>query len=417
MRKSNGNIARDLENIILESIRNCHPEKILPSCLTNLSIQTPYALLSIGKAAVSMADVFMRHIPVPPALNCVITSSEYFPEKYSNDLDIFIGEHPYPGEKTEQSSRAVLDRILTNIPDHGHIVLLLSGGGSALFEIPQAGLTIKDISDITKTLMKKGADIQTLNTVRKQMSAVKGGKLAQWLYPRKINAFIMSDVMGDNLELIASGPVTPDTGTPEKARAILTAYGLDPNIIKGIDKQKRNTDFFHVSTKVISNNQTLIDACKKTIEKQNRHCLLLPFPLSGEASDCGKRIADYLASSVKTFPAYYIGGGETSVTVRGNGIGGRNMEVTLKACLELLKTPYTWEVACVGSDGIDGPTDAAGAVMTRQRFNKDMVKAGAKALNNNDTYSFFKSHDGLIQTGYTGINLNDLFVARIDKPD
>jgi len=416
MKMINGNIAQDLENIILESIRNCHPEKTFPSWLNNLSIKAPYALLSIGKAAVSMADVFIHHVQVPPVMNCVITSSEYLPEKYSDNLNIFLGEHPYPGEKTEQSSRTVLDRILTDIPDYGHIVLLLSGGGSALFEIPQDGLTIKDISDVTKNLMKKGADIQALNTVRKQISAVKGGKLAQLLYPRKISAFIMSDVMGDNLDLIASGPVTPDTGTPEKAREILSAYGLNPNIIKGIDTQKRNIDFRHVSTKIISNNHTLIDACRKTIEKKGKSCRLLPFPLSGEASDCGKRIADYLSTSVKTFPVYYIGGGETSVTVRGNGIGGRNMEVTLKAGLELQKTPYTWGVICVGSDGIDGPTDAAGAVITRSRFNKDMVQAAEKALKNNDTYSFFKTNGGLIKTGYTGIHLNDLFIAYIDKP-
>ncbi|BFN37238.1 glycerate kinase [Fidelibacter multiformis] len=416
MRKSNGNIAWDLENIILESIRTCHPEKIFPFWLNDLTIQTPYALLSIGKAAVSMAEVFLRHVLVTPALNCVITSSEYLPEKYSDDLSIYLGEHPYPGEKTERTSREVLDRILTDIPDYGHIVLLLSGGGSALFEIPQAGLSIKDISDVTKNLMKKGADIQTLNTIRKQMSAVKGGKLAQLLYPRKIKAFIMSDVVGDNLDLIASGPVTPDTGTPEKAREILSAYGLDSNIIKKTGQDTINFDFRHVSTTLISNNQTLIEACRKNIEKQGKQCRLLPFPLSGEASDCGKRIAEYIAASVKTTPVYYIGGGETSVTVRGNGIGGRNMEVTLKTGLELQQTPYTWGVACVGSDGVDGPTAAAGAVMTSQQFTKDMVEEGERALYNNDTYSFFKSHNGLIKTGYTGIHLNDLFVAYVDKP-
>ncbi len=416
MIKSSRNIAHDLENIIHESIRNCHPEKILPPYLKNLFIRPPYALISIGKAAVSMAEVFMNHISVSPDINCVITSPEYIPENYRNDLTIYPGEHPYPGEKTLSTSEHVLERILKSIPGNGQIVLLLSGGGSALFEIPQPGLCIRDISIITKALMEKGADIQALNTVRKQMSAVKGGKLARLLYPREIKALIMSDVMGDNLELIASGPVTPDTSTFEDAQTILSAYGLDTNLLKGIKKQKENTDFSHVTSTLISNNQTLIDQCRKVIHKRGKQFRLLPFSLSGEASMCGKRIADYIVLAVETFPVFYIGGGETSVTVRGSGIGGRNMEVALKAGLELYKTPYTWGVACVGSDGIDGPTDAAGAFITRQMLCENTVVQGEKALKNNNTYPFFKSLHSLIKTGYTGINLNDLFIAFLDKP-
>lgn len=414
MRKSSENIARDLENIIHETIKMCQPEKIFPPYLKNICIRPPYGMLSIGKAAVSMAEVFLTQVTTPPDINCVITSNTYIPANTPENLSIYKAEHPYPGKKTVHSSRTVLDKILTEIPENGQVILLLSGGGSSLFEIPQSHLSISDIACLTKELMEQGADIEALNTVRKHLSAVKGGKLAQILYPREILAFIMSDVMGDKLDFIASGPVTPDTTTPSDAKRILSVYGLNPELIREEKDVRAHKEFKHVTSTIISNNQILIDHCVATIRKKGYPCRPLHFPLTGEASECGQTIAQYIKSQSIEKPVYFVTGGETGVTLRGKGKGGRSMELVLQAALELSETPFNWGLASVGSDGIDGPTDAAGAFITRDMVTFDNQTAGRKALRNNDSYTFFKSMHSLIKTGYTGINLNDLFIAYIE---
>lgn len=414
MRKSSENIARDLENIIHETIEMCHPEKIFPPCLKNSCIRPPYGMLSIGKAAVSMAEVFLTQVTSPPDISCVITSGTYIPAYTSENLSIYEADHPYPGKKTVRASRAILDNILTVIPESGQVILLLSGGGSSQFEIPQSHLSIADIARLTKTLMEQGADIEALNTVRKHLSAVKGGKLAQILYPREILAFIMSDVMGDKLDFIASGPVTPDTTTQADARRILSVYGLNPELIREEKDASAHKEFKHVTSTLISNNQTLIDHCVETIRKRGYRCRHLPFSLTGEASECGQIIAQYIKSQSIKKPVYFMTGGETHVTVRGKGKGGRNMELLLRTALELSDTTFNWGLISVGSDGIDGPTDAAGAFITRDMITNSNQKTGRKALRNNDSYSFFNSMHSLIKTGYTGINLNDLFLAYIE---
>lgn len=415
MRKSSENIAQVLQNIIHESIQKSHPEQTFPPYLEKMTFREPYGLLTIGKAALSMAEVFLNHISSPPLITCIITSDTYLPKTFHKQLPLYLSEHPFPGEKTVQVSRSVLETLQHTIPLSGEVVLLLSGGGSSLFEIPLPPITIQDISKITKMLMEKGANIKELNTVRKHLSAVKGGKLAQILYPRKIHAFIMSDVLGDNLEFIASGPVTPDTTTPHDAKRILTRYGLDATVIPEQCQKRAWIDFSHVTTTIISNNRTLIEQGKKVIVEKGFPVKELPFQLSGEASLCGKKIARWLVRHSGVFPMVYIGGGETSVTVKGHGKGGRNMELILQVALELCDTDLVWGIAAVGSDGIDGPTDAAGAWISHEKITPTIKTMGIQALKDNDSYTFFKAINGLIYTGYTGINLNDMFIAFIDK--
>jgi glycerate 2-kinase len=416
MRNNKGNIARELERIILETLKMSHSGNIMPPIIRTLSLQTPYGLIAIGKASVSMADTFLNNVSVEPDVCPVLTSKAYIPKNYHEKIRLFMGEHPYPGNKTGRSSVKILDMLQKRIPGEGLIILLLSGGGSSLFEIPRGKLSVLKIASVTKELMLKGADIYELNTVRKHLSDVKGGGFARHLYPRKIMALIMSDVMGDPLDVIASGPVTPDTSSDDDARRILKKYNLDASIIPKEDTNaSSNNTFNHVKTHIIANNNTLLHSCHEYLQQHKIPVYDLPYHLSGEASRCGLKIAktiDLIRGKTKS-PFYLIGGGETHVTVKGNGKGGRNMELVLSTALNLSNTNYSWAITSVGSDGIDGPTDAAGAIMTDRNMQNFDYKKAEKHLINNDSYTFFKEKHSLIKTGYTGINLNDLFIAFI----
>lgn len=415
MRNSSGNIAQDMERIIRETFRLSQPQHILPPFIHSLNLKKGYGLVAIGKAAVSMAETFLQTASTKPEIALVLTAEKYMPEKIHNGIILMKGEHPYPGPQTFQSSKKILNFLQKTIPETGQIILLLSGGGSSLFEIPRQDVSPGNIQHITRSLMLKGADIHELNTVRKHLSDIKGGRLARHLYPREITALIMSDVMGDPLDFIASGPVTPDTTTAEDARRILKKYDLNFNVIRDDSEKDRMQPFTHVRTRIIANNATLLENCTTLLKKSGIPVINLSFPLAGEASECGQKITDTIkALRQHTSPPFFLaGGGETHVTVKGDGLGGRNMELALWTALSLKNEPFAWTITSAGSDGIDGPTDAAGAILSHHTLQKEDTGIILSFLRNNDSYSFLNKRGFLIKTGYTGINLNDLFVAQI----
>jgi len=416
MKKNLENIAQELIRNIRESVHLCHPDRIMPPVIQTEHFQQPLGLFAFGKSAVSMTEAFLKHSPIKPEFSLALTSPQYIPDTINEEITLLFGDHPYPGKSTIDSSRYALSKLTGNIPADGQIVMLISGGGSSLFEIPEPPYTIEQISSLTKGLMLKGADIYELNTVRKRLSSVKGGKLATLLHPRSILALIMSDVIGDNPEFIASGPVTPDKTYTESAIKILKKYDIDYTpLLKKTDITLHH-DIKNVRSRIISNNNSLFNACEKLLKKSDSPVIRLPFKLEGEARQCGKRIADSIILTVKTMnePFYVLTGGECSVTVTGKGKGGRNLELVLSAALELKNSPFQWITASVGSDGIDGPTDAAGGWLNSELLVSKDYSMAEKALLNNDTYPFFERLNTVIKTGYTGINLNDLFVAYIE---
>jgi len=345
---------------------------------------------------------------------------------------IFLNEagHPIPDEAGVFGAKKIMQ--LVEKPEENDLVIcLISGGGSALMPFPAVGITLQDKQRLTDALLKCGATIDEINAVRKHISDLKGGNLARKAYPATLVSLILSDVVGDNLHTIASGPTTPDATTFEDAVSILKKYGLwegtVPESIKsrlkaGLERNipetpKPGDKVFDRTHHVIVGNNRLAaaTACRKA-ESLGFNSLLLSTMIEGEARHVGTAYAGIvreIAASNRPVskPAVVVAGGETTVTVTGQGKGGRNQELVLSASLKIggLRGVV---VASIGTDGIDGPTDAAGAVADGQTTARawGMGLIPEQFLSNNDSYGFFSKTSDLIFTGPTGTNVTDLAV-------
>jgi hydroxypyruvate reductase len=322
--------------------------------------------------------------------------------------------HPVPDINSIKGAQAVLD-MTGKLSDKDEILFLVSGGGSALFEKPADGITLKDIEKITENLIRCGADIVEINTIRKRLSAVKGGKFAVHCSPAKIFSVVLSDVIGDRLDIIASGPAYPDSSTTDDVLSVIQKYNLDfaPHII---EKLKADTP------KMINNAESVIIGsvgilCREaanTARELGYEPTVLCSTLSCEARDGGRFLAA-IAKEIQSGrnnkfakPCAIIAGGETVVTVKGEGKGGRNQEFVLAAA-ELIDGYSGTVIFSVGSDGTDGPTDAAGGIVdggTKQALLSKGIKI-SDVLNDNDSYNALKQVGGLVITGPTGTNVND----------
>ncbi len=308
----------------------------------------------------------------------------------------------------------------------------MSGGGSALFVSPCEGITLKEKQHITDLLMKAGADITDLNAVRKHLSKVKGGRLAEIAWPSKVISLMISDVIGDKLDVIASGPTAPDSSTYKDALGVINKYGLSesapPRVMdllnsgaggKVNDTPKEQDPVFEkVQNIIIGSNGIAIEAAKNEAEVLGLQTEILSTEIAGDAGVVGK----WLAEKAKGRKAQrhkgskcYISGGETTVRVKGKGKGGRNMELALSFAIEI-EGDEGITLLSAGTDGTDGPTDAAGAVVDGETIS-EARKLGldpGEYLTNNDSYNFFKKIDALLITGPTGTNVMDVQIMVVD---
>ncbi len=346
-------------------------------------------------------------------------------------IEVIEGSHPIPSAKCIEGAMKILE-IARKAGKKDLIIALISGGGSSLLTLPAENLTLNDIIETTKILLKCGADIKEINAVRKHISKIKGGQLAKAAYPAKIISLIISDVVGDPIDAIASGPTAPDPTTFRDAWEVLEKYNIADSvpprvkerIIKGLSGNIPETPkpgdpaFFNVKNLVIASNIKSLKAMSNIAGKLGLNSIILTSQIEGEARHVGLVIASILKEihsneqPIKP-PAVVIAGGETTVTVTGNGIGGRNQELALSAATSIKKLRGV-VLASIGSDGIDGITNAAGAIVDGETI----VRAERLGLNpnkflvNNDSYTFFKRiGKSLIFTGYTGTNINDLIVG------
>ncbi|MEM2419818.1 MAG: glycerate kinase [Candidatus Bathyarchaeia archaeon] len=338
--------------------------------------------------------------------------------------------HPIPDDSGVQGVKRMLE-IAEKAGENDLIVCLISGGGSSLMPLPRNGITLADKRKITEDLLKCGATINEINTVRKHISGFKGGWLAKKAYPATVLNLILSDVLGDPLDSIASGPTVPDSTTFSDAIKILKKYGLwkkAPESVKKvlIDGEKGLTPetpkaddkaFRKVFNIVIGNCRDACTAACKALKNEGLNTLLLTSLLEGEARHVGTVLAS-LAREVAASgnpvqkPAAIVAGGETTVTVVGKGRGGRNQEIALASALKV-KGLDGCVVASLSTDGVDGPTDAAGAIADGKTVTK-AEETGLKAedfLAENDSYNFFSKLGDLIFTGPTGTNVNDVSVV------
>lgn len=338
--------------------------------------------------------------------------------------------HPIPDDSGVEGVKHMLE-IAERAEENDLIICLISGGGSSLMPLPRNGITLADKRKITEDLLKCGATISEINTVRKHISGFKGGWLAKKAYPATVLNLVLSDVLGDPLEFIASGPTVPDSTTFSDAVKILKKYRLwekSPESIKkvlldgekGLIPETPKADdkaFKKVFNVVIGNCRDACTAACEALKSVGLNTLLLTSLLEGEARHVGTVLASVareIAASGKPVqkPAAIVAGGETTVTVVGKGKGGRNQEMTLAAALKISGLE-SCVIASLSTDGVDGPTDAAGAIADGKTVVK-AEKTGLKAedfLAENDSYNFFSKLGDLISTGPTGTNVNDISVV------
>ena len=340
--------------------------------------------------------------------------------------------HPIPGEEGVNSTKAMLE-IARKAGKDDLIIALISGGGSALMPCPADPVTLEDKKIVTNLLLKRGATINEINVVRKHLSEFKGGQLAKTAYPATLVSLIISDVVGDPLDIIASGPTVPDSSTFQDAYNVLKKYDLLNKIPENIKKRIQlglsgkieetpkpgDKIFRNVHNILIVSNRTACIAAVKKARELGINSMLLSTYIEGEARHVGAVLAG-LAKEIHNYdtpvkkPAVIVCGGETTVTVVGNGKGGRNQELVLGSALKISGLNGI-VIASVGTDGKDGTSDAAGAIVdgqTLKRAQKLSLDA-TKYLANNNSYMFFKKLGDAVFTGTTGTNVNDLIIIAV----
>ncbi len=378
-----------------------------------------------GKAGGSMAEALEKILG-----NRITAGAVNVP--YGSKHETFViklqeASHPLPDEAGAEGARRILE-IAGRAEKDDLVICLISGGGSSLLPLPRGNISLEDKRALTSALLRSGASIREVNTVRKHISDFKGGWLAKKAYPATMLNLILSDVMGDSLEFIASGPTVPDSTTFADARKALEKHALWDNASesirkvlsdgeKGIIPETPKTDdraFKKVYNVVVGNNHVATVAACNYLESHGVNTLLLTAPLEGEARTVGTMLASVaheIGASGKrvTKPAAIIAGGETTVTVKGKGSGGRNQELLLSAALQLKKAEGV-VMASMSTDGIDGPTDAAGAIVDGNTLTRaaKLKLHPDEFLADNDSYHFFSKLGDLIFTGSTGTNVNDI---------
>jgi glycerate 2-kinase len=343
-------------------------------------------------------------------------------------VEALRGDHPIPGEDTLRASQRLL-QYLESVGPEDLLFVLISGGGSALFEAPEEGVSLRDVAWLTGELMKRGADIVELNAVRKRLSRVKGGKLLRLVKTRRVVSLIMSDVVGDRLDTVASGPTAPDETAREHAMTVLRRYGLweemPPHlrsaVLRSPDTVKPGDPLLErVHNVVVASNLQSLLAASQHLADRGFNVVILSAALEGEAREVGRVLAS-AAKSAAWFgqpakpPASLLAGGETVVRVRGRGVGGRNQELCLSFAVAARGLPVS--AACMGTDGVDGNSPAAGALVDGYTV-EEAEKAGLNPLehlDNNDSHTLFHKLGRAIYTGPTGTNVNDVFIALVYK--
>lgn len=371
-------------------------------------------LVSIGKAGWSMAKAASDILGDRIDEGIVITKYEHSEGDLPN-IRIYEAGHPVPDENSFNATDEAI-KLVSNLSAEDKVLFLISGGGSALFEKPL--IHQEELEDITKQLLSSGANIVEMNTIRKRLSAVKGGKFAKLCEPAHVYSIVLSDIIGDPLDMIASGPAYPDSSTCEEAISIARKYDIKfSDEAKELLSKETPKALTNVTTKITGSVTQLCMAAEKTCMDLGYKPIILTASLCCEARDAGSflaSIAEYHNGSKESLA--FIAGGETVVHLKGKGLGGRNQEIALGAAEQLSKLDNV-AIFSVGSDGTDGPTDAAGGYVdnnTKAILNKKDIDI-YEVLDNNDAYNGLKACDGLVITGPTGTNVNDLSVLLIKR--
>lgn len=419
--------AVDPAEAIYKSVSRVGPQLLIDKYAYFLSQFEHIYVTGCGKAAVPMADAVCELLGESFDRGLIITKYRHLDRPLPDRLVVREAGHPVPDENSVEATRELVTLIKSATPQD-LIVCVISGGGSALLTLPAEDLSLTDLQMTTQLLLRAGATIQQINTVRKHLDVVKGGGLARLAKGTTILTLILSDVIGDDLSVIASGPTVPDPSTFADAWHVIEQFELADQLPIAVrlhlqaGKQGRIADtpkpaegvFEHVQTLIVGSNARAALAAQVAAQHLNFNTLLLSTSVQGEAREVAK-VAAAIAQEIQQHdrpvakPACVIWGGETTVTLKGMGLGGRNQELALAAALAIDGLPNTL-IATLATDGTDGPTDAAGAIVTGDTVwhGKSIGLEAAAYLAANDSYHYFEGLGDLIITGPTGTNVNDL---------
>ena len=399
-------LRRDAQEIFAAGVAAADPHRAVRAALAGVQADRVW-VIGAGKATAAMARAAEEHFGAAIA-GGVINIKDGHGEPLQR-IEQIEASHPLPDERGVAGARRIA-ALASQASASDLVLCLISGGASALMPLPAEGITLAEKQQTTKLLLGCGANIHELNCVRKHLSAIKGGQLAQLAVPARVLALILSDVIGDNLDVIGSGPTVPDRSTAAEARGILERYGLREQVPPAVRARLESgaetpkpgdRTFDAVQNVIVGSNRLAAEAAMRKAHELGYRPRLVSTTLEGEAREVGRRLAGE--------PGCLIAGGETTVTLTGTGKGGRNQEMALAAALALDGVRDTVFLSA-GTDGTDGPTDAAGAMAdgtTLTTARNQGLDAGA-FLARNDSYDFFQSVGGLIITGPSGTNVMDL---------
>lgn len=393
----------------------------------NIAYSGNVIIIGAGKASARMAQVLEQEWPELRASGVIVT--KYGHRIPLSHIDVVEAGHPIPDENGVSGVHKTLE-ILAKRSANDLVLCLISGGGSALWPAPAPGVTLEEKRQVTSELMNAGADIRQLNAVRKHLSTLKGGQLLRWTHPATTVSLIVSDVVGDPLDFIASGPTAADTSTFHDALSILKGFDIriPASVLDRLERGVRGEIaetvkvgdplLERVHNFVVASNRTLVHAASQRAEALGFSTEVLSMAVTGDAGRLADQFVAIATEAVQRFPKRplcVLAAGETTVTVRGHGKGGRNQEIAARVALGIRGTGRNVVFASVASDGTDGPTDAAGGLVDAGTWNR-VVQAGwdpKRLLDENDSWTFLGASGDRIETGPTGTNLMDLQILLI----
>lgn len=414
------NIRRDAVTCALAGIAAVDPGDLVRRSLAERPVEGNITIVAVGKASGAMASAALAVLG--PAVRAgVVISRE--PVQLSGPITCFVGGHPVPNERGAAGAREI-EEIAAALTADDTLLCLVSGGASALMALPADGISIDDMASVTTSLLRAGARIDELNCVRKHVDRLKGGRLAARAFPARVVTLVLSDVIGDDLSTIASGPTVADPTTVAQAISILKTRqvwdqipeSVRAHLIQGGDESPKPGDprLARSDTHVVGSNVNAAEAARAQAASLGYAARVVTTSLSGEASKVGADIVRDIKAELEREKknVALIFAGETTVTVRGTGTGGRNQELVLGAAIAM-DGASGMTVASLGTDGIDGPTDVAGAVADGGSISRARALHldPSAALAANDTHAFWKALGALVRTGPTGTNVMDIVVA------
>lgn len=408
-------LREDADNIMKAALFSALPDTAVKEALKEMDpVKGKLILIAVGKAAWQMSKAAVDELGDSVTQGVVITKYNHIKGELPN-IKCYEAGHPIPDANSYLATQEAL-KLVSDLTQDDEVLFLISGGGSALFESPL--ISEEELQSITEKLLASGADIVEMNTIRKRLSAVKGGRFALACAPAKVFSVVLSDIIGDPLDMIASGPAYPDSSTCEQAFEIIENYKIPLSMEAKVFLKKETPKVLkNVETHITGSVKQLCESAQKEALKLGYKAMYLSASLCCQAKEAGSFLASIARDHQDTNDSLaFICGGETIVQLTGHGKGGRNQELALSAAQGISGLEQT-AVFSVGSDGTDGPTDAAGGYVDGDTCSKLLEKGIliSRVLQQNDAYHALAQCEGLVITGSTGTNVNDLSVVLIKR--